>query len=539
MFAALALTALQSASASAGAPAPAAVQGADAFVLRRIEVGTAPIFSDAEEARNPLRRLANWTHWTTHESVLLREIWLEPGDRVDPSFAAELERNLRATGLFAEVVVTLRPVEGSDDERDLVVRTRDRLSISGGASGSFVGDVASGGVSLSESNLGGTGDRLSFGYRENDLGETRGGVAYRDRYLLGTWTSASVDVGRTDDGDFYGARLDRPLRFLADDVSWSAAARFAAADADYFALDETVAEAPFEDTTLEGRLSHRSGERFDAWTRGVRFDYTDRVYGRVTGPAAGAIRVPGDTRSLYIAATVGRASIRRFDEVTGIDTLRFVEDVELATRASFELGGTLRDEDGRDTELQPTAAVSLSDRRAIGRTAYLSAELDGRARTDSGEAVGWSLGGRVTAFETSLPHQTLGVTAFYRQAEEDQGLPIQLTLGEGSGLRGYPRQQFTGSRVAGINLENRIDPDLSLGKIDFGAAVFFDAGWAGDPGDGLGRPYTSAGAGLRFGSNELLGRRVLRLDVSFPLDEVAGESLDPLVSFSLGQTFVL
>ena len=522
------------------AQAPAATPGAeDGLVLRRIEVETAPIFSDEEETRNPLRRLANWTHWTTRESVPLREIWKAPGDRVDASFAAELERNLRATGLFAEVVVTLRPVEGSEGECDLVVRTRDRLSISGGASGSFVGDVASGGVALSESNLGGTGDRLSFSYRENDLGESRGGVSYRDRYLFGTWTTASFDVGRTDDGDFYGARLDRPLRYLADDVSWSASARYAAADADYFALDENVAEAAFEDTTVSAAYSVRAGERFDAWSRGLRLDHTDRLFGRVTGPAAGAIRAPGDTRSTYVAATLGRAAIRRFDEVTGIDTLRFVEDVELSTRATLELGATLRDEDGRGSEAQPTAALSLTDRRALGQNAYLSAAVDARARAYAGEAVGWSLGGRVTAFETSLPGQTLGATAFYLQAEEDQGLPVQLTLGEGGGLRGYPRRQLTGSRIAGINLEDRIDPELSLGKIDFGAAVFFDVGWASDAGEGFGRPFTAAGAGLRIGSNEVLGRRVLRLDVSFPLDDVAGESLDPLISFTLGQTFEL
>ena len=90
----------------------APLQGAAPAVEGRlgdVEVVTGPIFSAGEERETLFRRLVNATHWTTRESVVRREIWKRRGDPVDEAFAAELERNLRALGLFAEADVTLVP----------------------------------------------------------------------------------------------------------------------------------------------------------------------------------------------------------------------------------------------------------------------------------------------------------------------------------------------------------------------------------------------------------------------------------------------
>ncbi|MEO1697849.1 MAG: hypothetical protein AAFU73_11185 [Planctomycetota bacterium] len=515
-------------------------QEADApRVLRSIDVSTSPIFDDEAAAGRPLRQLANATHWTTQDGVLVREIWKRPGDRVDAAFAEELERNLRRTGLFAEAVVRLVPVEGTD-EVDLVVRTRDRLSISGGASGSFVGDVTSGGVGLAESNLFGTGDRLSFRYTENSLGETRGSLRYRDRYVAGSWTTGEAELGRTDDGDFASVSLSRPFRYLEDDFAWSAAAGTAARDRDYFANDENVAEVPFDETLARASAAWRHGERFDFTTRGLRFGYTDRDFGAPRGEQASSIDAPDSVRATFLGASLERRTIHRFEEVQGIDTLRFVEDLELSTSARLELGATHLELDGDSGQVQPTGTFEWTDRRSLGPTTYAStrARLEGRFR--AGEAAGWTGSARLTAFERRFAPHTLGASAFWLQTDETQGLPPQLTLGEGRGLRGYPARQLTGTRVVGLNLEDRIDLDASLGALDFGAAVFFDVGWASTPGEGYGRPFSAAGFGLRIGSNRLLGRGVARLDVSFPLDDVDGDDLDsPLVSFSLGQAFGL
>ena len=103
--------------------------------LRTIRVTTGDIFDEKTKAERPLAALVDALHWTTREEVVRRELWFAEGDVVDSSMVAELERNLRALGLFAEARARLVPTEVAG-EVDLEVTTRDRLSITfgGGAS---------------------------------------------------------------------------------------------------------------------------------------------------------------------------------------------------------------------------------------------------------------------------------------------------------------------------------------------------------------------------------------------------------------------
>lgn len=526
----------------AAAPAPAPPIGpqgegvaatAESGTLGRVVVNTRAIFP-AEGHLNLGRRIVNATHWTTSESVVRREVWKRPGDRVDADFAAELERNLRATGLFAEVEARLVPA-GDDGTLDLHVTTRDRLSISGGASASFVGDVASGGFSLAESNLFGSGDRLSFGFFENDQGEFRGAALYRDRYVAGTWTTGTVEVGRTDQGDFALARLDRPFRYLEDDFSWRVDGSTAESERDYFLGGDTVSEVPFSQDAGGARVTWRAGTRFDFVTWGLALDHTTQAFGSPRG--APVERVPGDTDATRLALTASATEIARFEKLRGLDTLEFVQDVRFGTTLAAELGALRRDEDGRGAELQPTASARVTSSHRLGPGLLASASAGGSARTYAGEAQGWTAELDLRAYGLLAHEHTLAFAARAVDTAEAQGLPVQLTLGEDAGLRGYPRRQFTGDRLVRLNLEERWHPGLSLGALDVGAVVFADMGWIGDRGEGLGAPLHSVGVGLRLGSVELLGASVLRLDFSVPLDDRGGEQFDPLISFTLGQVF--
>ncbi len=507
--------------------------------LGEIAIEASDIYSEEAAARNPLRGLANATHWRTRDAVIRREIWKRPGDRVDEAFAEELERNLRATGLFGSVQVSLRASDGDPGVRDLFVATRDRLSLNGGASASVVGDVASGGVSLGESNFLGMGDSVRFSFFENDQGDSRGVASYSDRYLAGTWTSAIADAGRTDDGDFYGVRLQRPFRFLADRFAWSASARDAAQDRDYFFLGDTVAEVPFQETSGSASATWRDGTRERFVTGGFLARHWTREYGVArTAPGVG-VRVPGDTASTFAGVAASWTNIDSFVKATRLDTLEFVQDIQVGTRVSVEAGATYRDELGGDARAQPTLSAAVDRTWAFGASTFASARVAGLARTVAGDATGWSTTGDLRLFQRAGKLHTLAAAATYIEASESEDLPVQLVLGEGNGLRGYPRQEFTGQRFLRVNVEDRIHPGLALGALDFGAVVFADAGWITARGEALGRPLTSVGFGLRIGSTELLGRGVIRVDVSFPLDDFLGRSYDPLVSVSLGQVFGL
>ena len=72
-----------------------------------------------------------------------------------------------------------------------------------------------------------------------------------------------------------------------------------------------------------------------------------------------------------------------------------------------------------------------------------------------------------------------------------------------------------------------------------GFVAFFDVGWIHSRDQNLsqGEALKSVGAGMRFGSSEILGRNVIRLDFGFPLDDVNGDDYSLSVSFSGGQVF--
>ncbi|QDV05602.1 Outer membrane protein assembly factor BamA [Planctomycetes bacterium Poly30] len=526
----------------------------ETFTLGRIEIHTGDIYPEGR-AESALRRLINATHWTTREAVVRREIWHRPGEVVDLRFAQELERNLRATGLFADVVVELVPStdpNAPEGTRDLRVRTRDQLSLGLGAGASFVGDATSGNASVSESNFLGIGDRIRLSVSENDFGETVGQASYRDRYVAGTWTTADFVAGRTDQGDFFSVGFSRPFRFLEDRFSWDVRAGKTAYDQDYFFRNSTVAEVPVDLDNVQASASWRAGTRMNFWTRGLTTRYQNAQYSAARGVAAPQLRVPGDTESVFAGGTLSWANLSEFREVQYLDTIRFIQDVQVGTTAFLEAGAYFRDEasggsapagdsaEGQSTQTQ--ISTRLSHLIAPGETRFASASVAGSIRTDGGDTQAWRTDVELRAFDLTWHPHTLAFAVSYTQAEEDQGLPVQLTLGERSGLRGYPNRQLVGDQVLLLHLEDRIDLDASIRSFDFGAVIFGDAAWVGGQTFGpqsFEGPYTSAGVGLRIGSTPLLGRGVLRVDLSFPFDDVNGESFDPLFSATLGQVFTL
>jgi hypothetical protein len=98
------------------------------------------------------RGRVNATHWTSRRQTVLNEVWFKPGEELTEAKLRELERNLRATGLYAEAWASVVPT--ADPGRvDLLIHTRDRLSLALGAAGSTVGDVGSVQAGISENNL--------------------------------------------------------------------------------------------------------------------------------------------------------------------------------------------------------------------------------------------------------------------------------------------------------------------------------------------------------------------------------------------------
>ena len=169
------------------------------------------------------------------------------------------------------------------------------------------------------------------------------------------------------------------------------------------------------------------------------------------------------------------------------------------------------------------------------RNTFGSFSVNGFTNLQSGGARSHSAGFTFKLFNRSVSSNTLAARVDFATADRGTDLPAEFTLGESTGLRGYAARQFSGTNRLRLNFEDRIFTGWRIGAFDIGLLAFVDAGWAGDDIDELSLS-SSAGIGLRLGSNALMGRNVTRLDLAYPFNPVDGDSSLSL-SIATGQVF--
>lgn len=506
--------------------------------LRDIRITTRNVYSDEQAADNVVYRLLNILHVPTKVDVVRREMWFAEGDIVTTDTIAELERNLRAFGKFGAASAALVPT-GEPGVADLEIDTRDRLSLILAARPSFVGGVTGFSGIIGESNLFGWGKRFVVSGDTNSDGEQSIDVSFDDPQVLQTWYRLHTEAAVTDEGHLVAFDLERPFKHLEDPLSYGIAAETLERDVDYFDRGESVAEVPLAQNDGRVFVAHGFGPRDLRGTLGADLAYRQSDYRPAVGPAAAQVRVPGDTQRADLGVFGSVDWAHSYLELQGVDTFDYVQDEELGASGELRFGGALRDEEGAPSELQPVLSGSARTAFRPVTDTYVTLASSGTARWYGGETKGWRFSGAAHVFQTSLPRQTLAASLSFDAAVETQDLQPQFTLGENNGLRGYPAREFAGTRFLRLNVEDRIDTGLDVLSVHVGLAAFFDCGWVHGPAQGLsqGDSIKSAGVGLRFGSSEILGRNIVRVDFAQPLDDVAGEDYGFSVSFAVGQVF--
>ena len=482
-------------------------------------------------------QLVNRLHSVTRESVIQREIWLQPGDPITEEDAQELERNLRQLDLFARVRVSLLNSESQAGSANLLIETTDRLSIVASAGASFLGGIGEVKFAVGEKNLLGLGHQLQIGYSENTEGELLGSIAY-DNVLIGSNDIyAGISLGQTEEGEFATATLSNRFLNFNDNRFWKIELERKTSRVDIFDSGESVAEVPRANEKLELQWQNRSG-RPDQFLRvGPVLNLQQTRYEAPIGIQAQTIERPDDTTSLFAGAFLAIDSNLAFQRLTGLDTLSFEQDVTLGYSAQILAGVEHRTTASTDSTL-PVIFVRGSSTRALTSASFFNTAIDSFASIDNDSLPRWSVTTAATAFNTRLKNQTLAARVKYKSAFDSDGLAPQQTLGEASGLRGYPAREFNGEQSLLVNLEHRWQTPITIARLELGTVAFADAGWIGDRGNSnwLDDAMTSVGVGIRIGSPQLLGSGVIRVDLAFALGDAA-DVYDPSFSLSLGQVF--
>lgn len=165
------------------------------IAIRRLDFGT-PINDTARKFETRLTHWANDLHHKTRESVIRKNLFFKPGDKLEPFLIADNERYLRDLPYLRDADIGVTNVSG--DSVDIVVLTKDVLSLGG----SFrLHSTTKMGVTLADQNIAGSGQELLVrGFFDNERVPKFGyGGEYNARNIGGSfidWYGGYTSYGK-------------------------------------------------------------------------------------------------------------------------------------------------------------------------------------------------------------------------------------------------------------------------------------------------------------------------------------------------------
>jgi hypothetical protein len=468
---------------------------------------------------------ANALHVRTREKVVEREVLLKPGMPHDSALAAETARNLRALGIFRDVLVdTVR----SDSGLTLRVVTRDGwstfpifdLTTAAGQSAVAIG--------VAEANLLGLAGTGLIRYSSNP-DRTAWLFALRQPRTFGGHINVGLSLEERSDGRFIAGQVGRPFHSLSS--RWALGG-----DATYFDGNVLVFANGIltPDETLSRRLTlvRLDGAKAPrASPRGyLRVGATAQVQSNSFLPTP--VTVPRvDTTQAAVGAYVSILHAR-YAVVQNVRSFGRAEDYSISPslRVGLLAAPSIFGYAETGAGLQVSASIGVPF--SIG-FAQVSASANGLltgSGVDSGSVV---LKGNFVV----QPNPKNAIIAGGFVGWQKNPVPgSQFDLGLVYGPRAYPLHAFTGDRGFLVAAEYRWTFAENLGGLlglALGTFVDYGGAWyAGEPP----RTGTDFGAGLRFGPSRSASPVLFRLDVAYRI-EAAPFTAGWSIVFGEGFTF--
>jgi outer membrane protein assembly factor BamA len=484
--------------------------------IGEVRVVPGPIFdtSDPKED-NWLFRTANRLHVPTRVGVISRSVLFRRGEPVSVQVIEETERLLRGNRYLYDV--SIRPVAMHDGVVDIEVATRDTWSFDPGFSASRSGGTTTGGITLREYNIFGTGTSVAFG-RSKDIDRTSNVFEFSNTRAFGTSASFGYAHASSSDGSRDAASVERPFYKL--DARWSAGAS---------ASRDTRVDSVYEAGEVVSQYRHRErrAELFGGWSAGLQDGWVQRYSLGLNLQEDGYAVEPGLTAppSLPQDDKLLGPFLRyeliedRFEREVNRNLIGRPEFFALGLAAKLQFG---RASTGLGSTRNPWLYSGSLARGFVPSPEHrLMAMVHFVGEHDEGQVRRLRLGAQAQYY---LPQGKRWL--FFASAAADRltrpELPDLLLLGGDNGLRGYPLRYQSGTRRVVLTLEERFYTDLFVWQLfRIGGAAFFDVGraWGGDHVNTVNPGWLSnVGAGLRIVSVRSAFSNVLHVDLAFPLD---------------------
>ncbi len=156
--------------------------------VQRLDFGTL-ITDTAHNFKNTFTKLANSVHHKSREFVIRNNLFFRKGDRLQPYLMADNERHLRDQPYIQDAKIFVFPSNANSDSVDILIRTKDVLSIGGTIE---IHNPRSVEMSVKEENLGGSGSSIAAGLLYNQIRHKQAGYAaeYIYRNIGGSFIDA-------------------------------------------------------------------------------------------------------------------------------------------------------------------------------------------------------------------------------------------------------------------------------------------------------------------------------------------------------------
>lgn len=446
---------------------------------------------------------ANTLHTMTKKYVIDDEILFEHDEELYPDDAEETERNLRRTGLFANVVVKVDTID--DRTADIHITTQDIWSTHVSPVFSTGGGISSWGGFFREINLAGTGSSVTTQaqYRtENNIGWD-GYVIANYRRMFRSELSLSLGISGHRYRTTQILSLGKPFRTLSSFTSYGVGL-YNSHGSDFVYTPEKTSRVPYHSRRGEGWFSIGL-KRKDRIFFSSYFSLEDIKRLNPT------LRQPFDNSGkLLFGFSSLQQRFSKTNKLNGYET----EDVSLGGWGTAIIGRTF----------------------AIGSqgegTYYIGGQIQQSVTIGKGYIFGQLTGS--SAFATGNPrytYQEFNGVAHYRFSENmliasrirqqtvwNWGAFRQLILDNDAGLRGYAANGFEGAnRIIG-NTEFRFYPEWDLWIFRLSGILFHDIGTVWNQSETLPKTsfYNTIGAGLRIHNLKASGgEAVFRIDFAY------------------------
>ena len=480
--------------------------------IRQIHYNTMDVFDpDDPDENNSLYMFLNKLHVNTRPRVIEAQLTFAEGEKLDIKHIQESERILRRRPYLTNAFII--PVVECADQVEIMVVTQDSWALEPQFSVSKESEGTTSGFAISDGNILGTGNSLTVGYEQNN---ERNLISYdfRNPHIFNSQIATKLYYADTSDGRDIIVDVSHP--FYSLETPWSAG---------FYTQDVTLDEAirHMDEEINEFQYQSKNNQVFFGIATDIQKTHTQRWLVGFSNeeddffPTENTLQSLPQPRKAVYPWVEYQYLENRYGVFKNVNQIQRPEDIALGHNLSIRIGygGTAFDnEDDVVRYIGKYSYILDFDLRHIFETTLT---VDGRHHNhlqNSDSAVA-SVNFAYNYFEDEKRRWYMGVVYNIGQ---DLAQYEELTIGDMTGLRGYPTDFQRGEKSYVFTVERRYFSDWHIfNLLRVGAVAFFDVGKAwGLEQYGYSPTLSNVGFGLRLSSSKVRIGNVVHVDIATP-----------------------